>query len=493
MKDCLETHDHPSITTEGDHPELPTRVLQVSSTSTPGTVQLYCSHPLESAPYAALSYCWGSLTQPIQLEEKTFSNLVNGLPVSEFPKTIIDAINVTRKLGLRYLWVDALCIFRDSEVDKVKEIRKMAHIYQQAYVTIAAGNAKRVQDGFLYAPADPMKNGRWIEMPFRKLGRVYGTCGMRKSLDPELEPLNQRAWTLQETLLSRRLLIFDSQIMRWQCPQHQYMEEWGESNLDIPVLRCLSSLRFEDLRREAPRYSVRHELTRWHAILGLYTARQLRYGSDKLDALSAVAQEAAKYIPSQYTAGLWSEFLEHELCWFVSSHNQHPPAEYVAPRYRGPSWSWISVDNAKIDHKTRGGSFDAEILKCEAQLVSKESPFGEVMSGRLVIRGLLARATRSNRESLRRRVPGFDYSFGINDRFWHGVFFFDRKEDDDPNRDWTNNYFLGIWEKQGLILEKMADGQFRRIGLSYWGSLRSQTRQKWNVLPESEYTIISII
>lgn len=199
MKECLETHHQPSVTTEGDHPELPTRVLKVSSTSAPGTVQLHCSHPQESAPYAALSHCWGKLTQSIQLEEKTFSNLVNGLPVSDFPKTIIDAINVTRKLGLKYLWVDALCIFQDSEVDKVKEIRKMAHIYQQAHVTIAAGNAKSVQDGFLYAPADPMKNGRWIEMPFQKLGRVYGTCGRRKSLDPEQEPLNQRAWTLQET------------------------------------------------------------------------------------------------------------------------------------------------------------------------------------------------------------------------------------------------------------------------------------------------------
>lgn len=120
MKECLETHDHPSGTTEGDHPELPTRVLKVSSTSAPGTVQLYCSHPQESAPYAALSYCWGSLTQSIQLKEKTFSDLVNGLPVSDFPKTIIDAINITRKLGLKYLWVDALCIFQDSEVDKVK-------------------------------------------------------------------------------------------------------------------------------------------------------------------------------------------------------------------------------------------------------------------------------------------------------------------------------------------------------------------------------------
>lgn len=487
MKECVETHNH-FPRTKGNHTELPKRVLDVSSNSIPETVQLHCSRPRESAPYAALSYCWGSLPQPIMLKQNTFTSLANGLRISELPQTIVDAIRVTRTLGLKYLWVDALCIFQDSEADQAEEIRHMARIYQQANITIAAGNAKGVRDGFLYAPIDPMENGRWIEMPFQKLGRIYGLGGYTRQIRSREEPLNQRAWTLQEDLLSLRLLIFDSQLMRWQCTQHHYMDKWGESSMNrLPR----SSYRFDDADRRSGWHSRWDDLQIWHNIVKLYTARQLRYGSDKLAAISAVAQQAAKFLPAQYRAGLWDAFLKDDLLWFVSSHS--PPNDaYVPPRYRGPSWSWISVDNT-IEYKTHPGVFEAEILKCETQLVSKESPFGEVMSGLLVIRGPLARAIPSNREAIWRSLPSFAKLPKIDHNIWKSAFSFDRKEDDNLERDWDNNFLLGVWENHGLILEKMDDGQFRRIGLYSWRRHRPQREPKWDAFPEAELTTVSII
>lgn len=79
----------------------------------------------------------------------TIDAFTRRLPTSTLPKTIQDAIKVTQKLGLRYLWVDAFCIVQDSPKDLAKEIDAMGTTYNQATITIAAIGAASVEDGFL--------------------------------------------------------------------------------------------------------------------------------------------------------------------------------------------------------------------------------------------------------------------------------------------------------------------------------------------------------
>src|ERR1700733_14299861 len=83
------------------------------------------------------------------LKKETKAKPFDGIPAFELPRTIVDAIYVTRELGLRYFWVDVLCIIQDSNEDRAKEINQTAHIYQQAYVTIAAASAEAVGEGFI--------------------------------------------------------------------------------------------------------------------------------------------------------------------------------------------------------------------------------------------------------------------------------------------------------------------------------------------------------
>ncbi|KAH0563408.1 hypothetical protein GP486_002029 [Trichoglossum hirsutum] len=72
----------------------------------------------------------------------------SGFNISDLPKTIQDAVTVTRNLGLKYLWVDSLYILQDSEEDKLRELPRMADYYKNSSVTIAAGRSS-CKDGFL--------------------------------------------------------------------------------------------------------------------------------------------------------------------------------------------------------------------------------------------------------------------------------------------------------------------------------------------------------
>lgn len=60
-------------------------------------------------PYATLSYCWGQ-DQVLKLTSANKAEMEDGILLSLLPKTITDAIRVTRELNVRLLWVDSLCL-----------------------------------------------------------------------------------------------------------------------------------------------------------------------------------------------------------------------------------------------------------------------------------------------------------------------------------------------------------------------------------------------
>lgn len=79
--------------------------------------------------YATLSYCWGD-TMP-EGSTTTLANIrdrEDRLQIADLPQTLRDAINVTRWLAIRYLWIDAICIIQNSHEDWKIESAKMASI-----------------------------------------------------------------------------------------------------------------------------------------------------------------------------------------------------------------------------------------------------------------------------------------------------------------------------------------------------------------------------
>lgn len=110
---------------------LPTRVLDLGKNETTNT-RLVVPGEGAAGKYAALSYCW-SHSNHFLLTATTMGDLMNEIPVRQLPQTLQDAVKVTRQIGLRYLWVDALCIIQGKDTKAINdwnaEVAKMDTVY----------------------------------------------------------------------------------------------------------------------------------------------------------------------------------------------------------------------------------------------------------------------------------------------------------------------------------------------------------------------------
>ena len=109
---------------------------------------------------------------------------------------------MTFKLGLRYLWIDSLCIVQDDLEDWRTEGGKMADIYAHSYITLAATNSKNSEGGL----CDPLPRGELCTIetadgPFK----VRILQEHRSAPCEGYMPLTQRAWFFQEQMLAPRI------------------------------------------------------------------------------------------------------------------------------------------------------------------------------------------------------------------------------------------------------------------------------------------------
>lgn len=348
----------------------------------------------EKALYAALSYCWGG-PQPVTLTTLTRSDMLRGIATSTLPQTIQDAITVTRKLSLRYLWVDALCIIQDSASDRDAEIAKMDRIYQNAQLTISADSAERCQDGFLATRSgDYRRPTSSLSIPYACPNGERGNISLRECQRyySELEPLNRRGWALQERVLSSRILIYSSWQLLWQC---QSRKKWAGGRAgyfisDLSELSAVENLQLEDERDNGsvPEKTEDTPWTNWTGLVSEYTQRALTEPSDKLPALSGIASRYQKDTNDIYCAGLWKANLLTGLKWHVPEPGYHRPSIY-----RAPTWSWASVLGEVLwtDYKppaTHSVAGSTAILDCHVTVEEPLAPLGRVSEGTLTIRGV---------------------------------------------------------------------------------------------------------
>ena len=399
---------------------MPTRVLEILEPGTPGRVRI--NERAKPDAYAVLSYCWGG-PQKLSLTKSRLGAGTLIFAKNELPATIRDAVQVTEELGLRFLWVDALCIVQDDPQDKAAEISVMADIYASGTVTIMASRSSSVEEGFLHSrfPFGPTASDQAIKLAFRtrtgKQGSVWAVDHQFWRKEPE-EPLNKRGWALQEYLLSPRILSYGRFHTTWICnkqPQHSDLLALGSDGLTStplsPSYQQVARMRGDMLEINRPPNSDRRQTPKrvlarlWYDMVSNYMGRELTYSTDRLAGLAAVAQRTHSVLEEEYLAGLWSGSMLKGLLWRHRGRLSPRPTEYCAP-----SWSWASApvpppgsgEKSEIcfsgdnSHKRLHEALYFSIVDCRTVPVHHSARFGSIESGYLTVTGLLIPAFFDN-------------------------------------------------------------------------------------------------
>lgn len=307
-------------------------------------------------------------------------------------KTFQNAVHITRNIDVRYLWIDSLCIVQDDFQDWDRESPKMGYIYMNSIVNIAATSLKDGDGGCLTTQT----NRKSMRIPVDpENASVAGHIYIRNPLKPFYEavndgPLTKRAWVQQERLLSRRTLHCAKDQMHWECHDACESEDGTMEHISAQTKSTLSFGNPSTLSLiEGEKDSV---YKRWYEVVYDYSSRNMTKATDKLPALSGIANLVAKCTSDQYLAGLWRRDLAYGLLW--CANRKDAPRLTRPPLWRAPSWSWAALDGSiTFGHRPLMGTTRyscLEILEASVEL-SGHNPYGMVSSGHIVVLGRLVK------------------------------------------------------------------------------------------------------
>lgn len=239
IDDCVSSHRQ-SCGFGGDPYYRPTRLLDVCEWNGSQEVRLDIrgkGHIATKVTYLSLSHCWGpEHLVKYKLTKDTLDDLQRGIPLSKLSQTFQDAVTVCRKLGQRYIWIDSLCIIQDSSTDWEYEAAQMHCVYSNSHCTIAAVCAQNSSEGFLKRRNPRVKH--IFKLPTKDAALIPGSDWPMYHT-PTARPLFQRAWAIQERILSPRLLKFEKDRILWQCEREEHLEQTflPFANVSDPVSR----------------------------------------------------------------------------------------------------------------------------------------------------------------------------------------------------------------------------------------------------------------
>lgn len=474
LRDCEQNHADCNASTNSP---LPTRVIQVGS-GTGSQEPCLRSSKGQYGRYVALTHTWGE-TETLTTTSKTITERMQAIALSEMPKSFRDAVIVTRRLGVQYLWIDSLCILQDSATDWENEAAKMSEVYSNSVLTISAASANNSHVGFLTA-RDPFEQ---LTCELQHLAPDSGNARRLQAVWPPpvngTNVLSTRGWNLQELILSPRIIHYTisqdrmNGQMIWECQTHTEAEN-GSKALMFGILsknikRCLKTAAGGSL-------SIRAMYKCWYYIARQYSYRRLRYASDKLPALSGVAAQIQAGSGDYYLAGLWKGDVVGGLLWAASTTEKLQRTT----EYRAPSWSWASVEGAiyyegilawNSEDLGVPPEFELEVLDAQSKPAGL-NPFGAVHGGHITIRGLL-KFTPFSRTA---NCIDWSYSFYASEsEISVGRARFDERDPPTEEVVWLlliskEQYFPCAWQFQtkpnGLVLLPTThESEFTRIGI----------------------------
>ncbi|KAK4124395.1 HET-domain-containing protein [Parathielavia appendiculata] len=444
------TQQHTACRLGSEPAFLPTRLIHVGDPAQEKPPRLvitaYFPFP-EHTQYLALSHCWG--TDRGKTVAKTLTSTlpeyVERIDVKSLPKTFLDAMEVVRRLGYHYLWIDSLCIVQDDKRDFEVECSHMHLVYSQALCTIVASDSED-GDGGCFVPRSPLQvkpcavTLKNLRRPYHRPNGIMDVVRERFANEPDeaqvtIYPnfgpwargvqrgaVSRRGWCLQEREMSPRVLHYTRDRLMWECRESIASEDRPEpepkKKKDEALAPHLSSSRLLDdgalhVVSKLPN-RVQLKSHKWDRLVEAYSRRRLSVAADKLPAISGMARALAERQPGdEYLAGIWKGNLLKGLSWFPSKSRDialvpagsWPPAPVDAGI---PTWSWAAYDGPVTfvgDSWFSGGwstiidpdgkekwvkSGPEVVVKAVSVTHDSEDAFGRVSGGELFLEGWVA-------------------------------------------------------------------------------------------------------
>lgn len=485
---CVNTHkscrsDEVSV--------LPSRVLDLLEPHRPVLVE---TRDMQAC-YTTLSYCWGE-ADFIKTKRSTLNQRKLGIEWSTLPRTFQEAMRLTVKLGVRYLWIDALYIIQESTEDWEYESGRMCSVYPNSYLTIAATCASNPTEGFLRDRplakhvARITIDGSEKDVYFKNA--QYHLNGNYSWMNPIENPLLTRGWAYQERQLPRRVLHFTSQETIFKCIESINCECYGLYERQVTVEPDLDPTNDVAIP-SASGTNLENILGRWYDETAKFSCLSLTIETDRLPAFSGIAQKYSVYKLGRYLAGTWESSLPESLFWWC---DQKPIWPHTRPlSYLAPTWSWVSSLGRHLSASFIKRDVDGERWTCSPCILEVDcvpsgiNPFGAVLSGFIRVRGVLKQTTYGEVEH-----RGYLNNIGYRMRYDYAT---EGLDEMGPEAEVTllglHGIFRGEVAYRGLIIEPSARcvGAYERVGLIMWRPLHPKDVNKlFEGMGLSEVTIV---
>ncbi|KAH6887103.1 heterokaryon incompatibility protein-domain-containing protein [Thelonectria olida] len=354
---------------------MPTRLLDVGDEDSP-CLRLV-SGRTSPGKYVALSHCWGG-SQPLITTRDNVREFHVWIDAARLPKTFADAVRVARRLGIRYVWIDSLCIIQHDDDDWAEESSKMESVYGNADLTIIASRSSSPTEGFLSPRTETVVVKEEVTetgdaKTFYMVNREYDSGIPSQFVDRE--PLSRRAWAVQERWLSPRALMFTRDQIVWECNEMMASES--------------------DPLSMVPRSMDRRPT--WTETIEHFTACDITKEYDTLPAFAGIARAVAKQKGHTYCAGIWVENFVDDLLWYPacrgSTSDKIKRQSFVAP-----SFSW-AASQGEVHFKGRDKAsrcyWLASYIGHDQKLQKgRKDQYGALESAWLALRGAVVQVTR---------------------------------------------------------------------------------------------------
>ncbi|KAI1156052.1 heterokaryon incompatibility protein-domain-containing protein [Nemania diffusa] len=346
LRQCNQKHSHPAAPSAlGSRMQgIINRGLFRAINTATGSIEIMTS----VTKFVALSYVWGSTP-----DQSNYQPL-ESRSISAYAPTIRDAAIIANYMGLKWLWVDRVCIDQTSRSEKAILITYMKDIYAAAQLTIVAGCGDGAQSGLLGSPQTPREGENKI--------RLSSSIALLPSALPFCSVMDDsvwsgRGWTFEEFVFSRRLLFILPSEVFFVCGGYTFRESAGRRPVienEGTVYRGIFGERphsytaglHKNIQSNPANVSQVLEVEIFIRALEEYTARDLTVEDDRIGAFAGVIIAAATNPMDEISErallrhGHPLRFFEILLTWehFLSKRK----TSSMPSRPFAPSWSWAS-------------------------------------------------------------------------------------------------------------------------------------------------------